>query len=48
VDRCRQQSPRPKRPPQLGTWGLDLAGMDERIKPGDDFYSFVSGERELS
>nr|WP_298131206.1 M13 family metallopeptidase [uncultured Pseudoxanthomonas sp.] len=29
--------------PQLGAWGVDLAGMDRAIKPGDDFYAYVNG-----
>lgn len=29
--------------PQLGQWGVDLAGMDKSVNPGDDFYDFVNG-----
>ncbi|MDB5694263.1 MAG: family peptidase, partial [Alphaproteobacteria bacterium] len=29
--------------PQLGTWGVDLAGMDKSVNPGDSFYNFVNG-----
>jgi len=29
--------------PEYGGWGVDLAGMDKSIKPGDDFYSYVNG-----
>ncbi len=29
--------------PQLGTFGVDLSGMDKSVKPGDDFYKFVNG-----
>ena len=29
--------------PQLGAWGVDLAGMDKNVKPGDSFYNFVNG-----
>jgi putative endopeptidase len=29
--------------PQLGTWGVDLAGMDKAVKPGDSFFGFVNG-----
>jgi putative endopeptidase len=29
--------------PQLGTFGVDLAGMDRSVKPGDDFYRYVNG-----
>jgi len=26
-----------------GRWGIDLAGMDKTVKPGDDWFSFVNG-----
>jgi putative endopeptidase len=29
--------------PQLGTWGVDLAGMDKTVNPGDSFYNYVNG-----
>jgi putative endopeptidase len=29
---------------RLGTWGVDLEGMDRTVKPGDDFFQFVSGK----
>ena len=29
--------------PQLGTFGVDTAGMDRAVKPGDDFYKFANG-----
>jgi len=39
--------PPPPAPPQpkaaFGAWGIDLAGMDRSVKPGDDFYSYVNG-----
>jgi putative endopeptidase len=28
---------------ELGTFGVDTAGMDKAVKPGDDFYKFVNG-----
>jgi putative endopeptidase len=28
---------------QIGTWGVDLAGMDTSVKPGDDFFRYVNG-----
>jgi putative endopeptidase len=28
---------------RFGTWGLDTAGMDTTVKPGDDFYAYVNG-----
>ena len=31
------------RHPQFGTWGVDLSSLDKSIKPGDDFYSYTSG-----
>ena len=27
----------------LGTWGVDLSGMDKTVKPGDDFFRYVNG-----
>jgi putative endopeptidase len=29
--------------PQFGSFGVDLAGMDSKAAPGDDFYRFVNG-----
>lgn len=29
--------------PQYGTWGFDATGMDQAVKPGDNFFRFVSG-----
>jgi putative endopeptidase len=29
--------------PQLGTFGVDMSGMDKSVKPGDDFYKYVNG-----
>jgi putative endopeptidase len=29
--------------PQYGAWGVDLAGMDTSVKPGDDFFRYVNG-----
>jgi putative endopeptidase len=29
--------------PQLGAWGVDLAGMDKSVNPGDSFYNYVNG-----
>lgn len=28
--------------PGFGTFGIDVAGMDEKIRPGDDFYGYVN------
>jgi putative endopeptidase len=30
--------------PRYGTWGVDLAGMDRSVKPGDDFFRYVNGK----
>jgi putative endopeptidase len=27
----------------MGSWGIDTAGMDKSVKPGDDFFSYVNG-----
>src|SRR5689334_10868451 len=27
----------------LGTWGVDLSGMDTSVKPGDDFFDYANG-----
>src|SRR5471032_1483562 len=29
---------------QLGTWGVDLSGMDKSVAPGDDFFLHVNGK----
>lgn len=29
--------------PTFGTFGIDVAGMDKTIRPGDDFYRYVNG-----
>jgi putative endopeptidase len=29
--------------PSLGTWGIDLTGMDKNVKPGDNFFGYVNG-----
>jgi putative endopeptidase len=29
--------------PALGTFGVDLDGMDKTVKPGDDFYKYAGG-----
>ena len=34
--------------PQLGDWGVDLAGMDKSVKPGDSFYGYVNGHWDMS
>lgn len=37
-------APTPEKPKtQLGTWGVDLSGMDTSVKPGDNFFSYVNG-----
>ena len=32
-----------KQAERYGTWGIDLAGMDASVKPGDDFFRYVNG-----
>ena len=29
---------------QLGTWGVELSGMDKAVAPGDDFFRYVNGK----
>ncbi|MCK9488568.1 MAG: peptidase M13 [Xanthomonadales bacterium] len=29
--------------PRYGTWGIDTAGMDTSVRPGEDFFAYVSG-----
>jgi len=29
--------------PAFGAWGVDLAGMDTSVKPGDDFFNYANG-----
>ncbi len=40
--------PAPAAPPPpkaaIGSWGVDIAGMDTSVKPGDDFYKYVNGK----
>src|SRR5919112_3040191 len=33
----------PARKPTFGTWGVDLAGMDKSVRPGDDFFDYANG-----
>jgi putative endopeptidase len=33
----------PANKPKLGSFGVDLTGMDKAVKPGDDFYKYVNG-----
>ncbi len=35
-------APQPGKP-VLGSWGVDTAGMDKSVKPGDSFYNYVNG-----
>src|ERR1051325_298092 len=30
--------------PAYGAWGVDLAGMDPSVKPGDDFFDYTNGK----
>ncbi len=50
---CSSPPPPPLAPPPppktaLGSWGIDLKGMDLSVKPGDDFYRYVNGKWEDS
>ena len=29
--------------PLYGAWGLDSAGMDKSVSPGDDFFRYANG-----
>jgi putative endopeptidase len=29
--------------PRFGAWGIDTAGMDRSVRPGEDFFRYVSG-----
>ncbi len=29
--------------PRFGTWGVDLSGRAEGVRPGDDFFRFANG-----
>ena len=29
--------------PRFGTWGIDTEGMDSSVRPGEDFFAYVSG-----
>ena len=40
---CAITANMPAEKPAIGSWGVDLAGMDTAIKPGDDFYHYVNG-----
>ena len=45
---CTAHATPPAAPPPvakatLGTWGVDLTGMDTSVKPGNDFFSYVNG-----
>jgi hypothetical protein len=31
-------APSAQQKPTFGAWGVDLAGMDTSVKPGDDFF----------
>ena len=35
--------PRSADAPQIGNFGFDIAGMDRKIAPGDDFYDYAGG-----
>jgi len=33
----------PAQKPTFGAWGVDLAGMDRSVRPGDDFFDYANG-----
>src|SRR5579859_4139119 len=33
----------PTQKPTFGAWGVDLSGMAESVKPGDDFFQYANG-----
>ena len=37
------QQDAPAQKPTFGAWGVDLAGMDTSVKPGDDFFDYANG-----
>ena len=38
------EAPVPAAPkPQYGTFGIDTAGMDKSVAPGDDFFEYANG-----
>jgi putative endopeptidase len=41
---CVVAAPAEKPRAAVGNWGVDLAGMDTSIKPGDDFFGYVNGK----
>ena len=38
-DHPAEQPPKPK----VGTWGVDMTGMDNSVRPGNDFFDYVLG-----
>jgi predicted metalloendopeptidase len=40
---CATADGQAARAPEIGAWGVDLAEMDPRVSPGDDFYRHVNG-----
>ncbi len=36
-------APSVEQKPTFGAWGVDLAGMDRSVKPGDDFFDYANG-----
>ena len=39
-----ESSPRTGPKPKLGTFGVDTAGMDTSVKPGNDFFKYAGGK----
>ncbi|ELX13514.1 peptidase M13 family protein [Janthinobacterium sp. HH01] len=43
---CSAQAAAPDNPltsPHYGAWGFDLSGMDQAIRPGNDFFKYANG-----
>jgi len=38
-DHPAEQPPKPK----VGTWGVDMTGLDNSVRPGNDFFDYVLG-----
>ncbi|MCM2314235.1 MAG: peptidase M13 [Thermoanaerobaculia bacterium] len=44
ADDSRSGATPPAPASRFGAWGIDLAGMDTSVRPGDDFFRFVNGK----
>jgi putative endopeptidase len=46
ADIAVESPPRPANAPVLGSFGVDTAGMDTSVKPGDNFFAYANGTWE--